>query len=87
VKGCASAGCRNLPVSIGLSCLICTLVYTLANVAFYAGVSLDEVVESSAVAVTFAEHHFPAWVAAAMPICVALSCFGTVNGVLMTSSR
>lgn len=78
---------RNLPISIGLSCLICTVVYTLANVAFYAGVTLDEVVESSAVAVTFAEHNFPSWVAALMPICVALSCFGTVNGVLMTSSR
>uniref|UniRef100_A0A915L5E6 Uncharacterized protein n=1 Tax=Romanomermis culicivorax TaxID=13658 RepID=A0A915L5E6_ROMCU len=77
---------RNLPLSIGLSCLICTVVYTLANLAFYAGVSLTEIVESEAVAVTFAEHHY-GFLAPIMPLCVAMSCFGTVNGVLLTSSR
>lgn len=77
---------RNLPLAIFLSCFICTVVYTFANVAFYAGVTLEEIVESQAVAVTFAEHHYGmfAWV---MPLCVAMSCFGTVNGMLMTSSR
>lgn len=77
---------RNLPIAIGLSCLICTVVYTFANLAFYAGVTLDEIVDSSAVAVTFAEHHY-GYFAMLMPICVAMSCFGTVNGVLLTSSR
>lgn len=63
-----------------------TIVYTLTNVAFYAGVSPDELLESKAVAVTFANRFYGvmSWI---MPILVGFSCFGTVNGVMLTSSR
>ncbi|VDM39207.1 unnamed protein product [Toxocara canis] len=77
---------KNLPRAIAISCAICTLVYCLANVAFYAGTSPDELLESNAIAVDFADrfYGFLAWV---MPVLVAFSCFGTVNGVMLTSSR
>jgi L-type amino acid transporter 8 len=77
---------RNLPLAIFISCGLCTLVYCLANLAFYAGTSVDELLESKAIAVTFADKYYgPA--SFIMPILVAGSCFGTVNGVMLTSSR
>ncbi|KAH7719123.1 amino acid permease [Aphelenchoides avenae] len=77
---------RNLPLAIFISCGVCTLVYCLANLAFYAGTSVDELLESKAIAVTFADKYYGP-LAFIMPILVAGSCFGTVNGVMLTSSR
>ncbi|CAJ0572788.1 unnamed protein product, partial [Mesorhabditis spiculigera] len=77
---------RNLPRAIAISCTLCTVIYTLTNLAFYAGTSADDLLDSPAVAVLFANRFF--WYfAPLMPIFVALSCFGTVNGVMLTSSR
>lgn len=77
---------KNLPRAIAISCTICTLVYCLANIAFYAGTSPDELLESKAIAVTFANKFYGpmSWI---MPVLVGFSCFGTVNGVMLTSSR
>lgn len=54
--------------------------------AFYTILSPIEVLGSKAVAVTFAEKIFGpfAWT---IPVFVALSTFGAVNGILLTSSR
>lgn len=49
---------KNLPRAIAISCTLVTVVYVLANVAFYTILSPDEVLGSSAVAVTFAERAF-----------------------------
>lgn len=81
----------------------------LTNIAFYTILSPDEVLGSSAVAVTFAERAFGmfAWTIPGMSndcvisfkmatykntakkstVFVALSTFGAVNGILLTSSR
>ena len=75
-----------MPLAIGISCTICTVVYTLTNVAFYAGTSPEVLLESTAIAVTFANRFYGIF-AFIMPILVACSCFGTVNGVMLTSSR
>ncbi|VDP08877.1 unnamed protein product [Soboliphyme baturini] len=77
---------RNLPIAIATSITMCIIVYTLTNIAFYAGLSSDELLESTAVAVTFANRYYGvfAWT---MSIFVAMSCFGAVNGILLTSSR
>lgn len=49
---------KNLPRAIAISCTLVTVVYVLTNVAFYTILSPDEVLGSSAVAVTFAERAF-----------------------------
>ncbi|CAH0721296.1 unnamed protein product, partial [Brenthis ino] len=77
---------RNLPRAIAISCALVTVVYTLTNVAFYTTLSPTEVLGSAAVAVTFAERLF-GWFALSIPLFVAASTFGAVNGVLLTSSR
>lgn len=77
---------RNLPLAIGISCSLVTVVYVLTNVAFYTTLSPMEVLGSKAVAVTFADRLFGPF-AIIIPIFVALSTFGAVNGILLTSSR
>lgn len=77
---------RNLPLAIAISCTLVTVVYVLTNVAFYTTLSPPEVIVSEAVAVSFADKLFGpfAW---CIPVFVALSTFGAVNGILLTSSR
>ncbi|XP_073970334.1 large neutral amino acids transporter small subunit 2 isoform X2 [Rhodnius prolixus] len=77
---------RNLPRAIAISCTLVTIVYTMTNVAFYTVLSPEEVLESEAVAVTYANRLFGA-MAWTIPVFVALSTFGAVNGILLTSSR
>lgn len=75
-----------MPLAIAISCTLVTLVYVLTNVAFYTTLSPVEVLGSEAVAVSFANRLFGpfAWT---IPVFVALSTFGAVNGILLTSSR
>ncbi|VDP14537.1 unnamed protein product, partial [Onchocerca flexuosa] len=42
---------RNLPLAIAISCTICTVIYTLTNVALYTVITPDEMLSSPAVAV------------------------------------
>ena len=42
---------RNLPLAILISCISCTLIYVLTNVALYTVISPDEMLTSPAVAV------------------------------------
>lgn len=73
-------------MAIAISCTLVTVVYVLTNVAFYTTLSPIEVLGSEAVAVSFADKLFGpfAW---CIPVFVALSTFGAVNGILLTSSR
>merc|ERR1711983_141331 len=76
---------KNLPRAIAISCTLVTVVYVLTNVAFYTTLSVPEVLGSEAVAVTFAQRMF-GYFAFLIPIFVAMSTFGGVNGILLTSS-
>lgn len=77
---------KNLPKAIFISCILCTVVYTLTIIAFHSTLSVAEVLKAEAVGVTFAERLYGhmAWI---VPVFVALSTFGGVNGILFTSSR
>ncbi|XP_077479049.1 asc-type amino acid transporter 1 [Stigmatopora argus] len=77
---------KNLPRAIYISIPLVTLVYTMTNIAYFTSMTPEELLASNAVAVTFGEKLLGmfSWV---MPISVALSTFGGINGYLFTSSR
>ncbi|CAG2163374.1 unnamed protein product [Oppiella nova] len=77
---------KNLPRAIFISCILVTVVYTLTIIAFHSTLSVGEVLGAEAVAVTFAERLY-GWMAWIVPVFVAMSTFGGVNGILLTSSR
>lgn len=77
---------KNLPKAIMISCVLVTVVYTLTIVAFHTTLSVGEVLGAEAVAVTFASRLYGGF-AILVPIFVAMSTFGGVNGILFTSSR
>ncbi|XP_023242855.1 large neutral amino acids transporter small subunit 1-like [Centruroides sculpturatus] len=77
---------RNLPRAICIGLGMVTAVYLLANLAYFAVLSPTEMLSSPAVALTFSNKLFGslAWT---MPLLVAVSTLGSVNGLLFTSSR
>ncbi|PAA49466.1 hypothetical protein BOX15_Mlig030785g5, partial [Macrostomum lignano] len=77
---------KNLPRAIYLSLPIVTIVYVLANLAYFIVLSPYEISTTEAVAVSFAEKYYGVF-AFVMPLAVSMSCFGAVNGLLFTSGR
>ncbi|XP_039256720.1 large neutral amino acids transporter small subunit 2-like [Styela clava] len=77
---------RNLPRAILISMPLVTIVYILANVAYFSAMSPNDLLASDAVAVTLGNNLLGvmAWI---IPISVAMSTFGGVNGSLLVSSR
>ncbi|KAJ8958821.1 hypothetical protein NQ318_019581 [Aromia moschata] len=77
---------KNLPRAIWIALPMVTGVYVLANVAYFAVLSGVEIESSPAVALSFGMKMFGTltWL---VPVFVALSTFGGVNGILFTSAR
>ncbi|XP_048365841.1 cystine/glutamate transporter [Sphaerodactylus townsendi] len=77
---------RNIPLAICTSMVIVTVGYVLTNVAYFTTISPEDLLTSKAVAVTFSERLLGSF-SLAVPIFVALSCFGSMNGGIFAVSR
>ncbi|XP_005809048.2 cystine/glutamate transporter [Xiphophorus maculatus] len=77
---------KTVPLAICISMAIVTSCYVLTNVAYYTVMSAEELLASEAVAVTFAERLLGNF-SVVVPVFVALSCFGSMNGGHFALSR
>ncbi|VEN59340.1 unnamed protein product [Callosobruchus maculatus] len=77
---------RNLPRAICISMPVVTLVYVITNIAYFVVLSQEDILSSEAVAVTFSRKMLGAF-SFVMPIFVACSTFGSLNGAIFASSR
>jgi solute carrier family 7 (L-type amino acid transporter), member 5 len=77
---------KNLPRAIYISLPLVTGIYVLANAAYLAVLTPQEMIASNAIAVTFGDKvlTYGAWI---IPIMVAISAFGGLSVHIMTSSR
>lgn len=77
---------KNLPRAIMISMIFIIVIYLVANVAYLGVLSPQQMTRSTAVAVTFAEHTMGVmqWL---MPILIAISAVGTINGTVLSMSR
>lgn len=77
---------RTLPLAIFIGMPLITLIYVLTNIAYFAVLTPLEVRLSEATAVTFGERMMGifSW---CVPVFVAMSCFGGLNGCIMSTSR
>jgi L-type amino acid transporter 5 len=75
-----------LPRAIYISLPLITIIYVLANIAYFTVLSAQQMLSSNAVAVTFADQMLGvmSW---CMPLFVAASTFGAVNGGIYAASR
>ncbi|MFH4974646.1 hypothetical protein AB6A40_001355 [Gnathostoma spinigerum] len=77
---------KNLPRAIYISIPVVTIIYMLVNIAYFAVLPAADVIHSPAVAVTFADATMGKF-SLIMPLIVAASCIGGLNGVIFASSR
>ncbi|XP_061581892.1 cystine/glutamate transporter isoform X1 [Cololabis saira] len=77
---------KTVPLAICISMAIVTSCYVLINIAYYTVMSAEELLASEAVAVTFAEKLLGNF-SVAVPVFVAMSCFGSMNGSVFALSR
>jgi L-type amino acid transporter 9 len=77
---------RNLPLAIMIGLPLTIVIYILTNISYFTVLSIDDMLSSPAVAITWAERVIPGavWL---IPIFVALSTFGTGNGSLFSGGR
>jgi APA family basic amino acid/polyamine antiporter len=80
---------RTLPLALLIGCLIVTLLYVLANIAYANVLSLPEIAHApeDRVATAVATRLFGAGAAAATAAAIMISTFGCVNGLILSGAR
>lgn len=75
-----------MPRAIVISMVVCTLIYILTNIAYFAVLPTEVIKKSDAIAVVFGERIHPSatWI---IQISVSLSTMGGLNGAIFASSR
>uniref|UniRef100_A0A8C0BQ58 XCT protein n=1 Tax=Buteo japonicus TaxID=224669 RepID=A0A8C0BQ58_9AVES len=81
-----SLSCRNIPLAVIVSVITVIVGYMLTNISYYTVLGMQDVLASPAVAVSFVQRAFKSLISV-VPVLVALSCFGTMNGGIFTFSR
>lgn len=69
-----------------ISLFTVTAIYILVNISYFAVLSVPEILDSQAVAMTFADLAMGRF-APIMPIFVAVSCAGGLNSIIFAASR
>uniref|UniRef100_A0A8C4X5P8 Solute carrier family 7 member 11 n=1 Tax=Erpetoichthys calabaricus TaxID=27687 RepID=A0A8C4X5P8_ERPCA len=77
---------KNIPLSIILSMVTVTISYLLTNISYYTVMTSQDVLESNAVAVTFADRALQGF-SSVIPVLVAVSCLGSLLGSCFTTPR
>jgi basic amino acid/polyamine antiporter, APA family len=80
---------RNVPLSLALGTLIVIALYVLANVAYLAVLPLQQVqnAPSDRVAGAMFQAIFPQAGAQIMAVIIMVSCFGCINGMVLSGAR
>lgn len=77
---------KTIPKTIIAAIAFVTFVYVITNVAYFVALSPEEVLQSDAVAVSYGLRVLGNWWLL-MPLAVALSVIGSMNGTFFTASR
>lgn len=77
---------RNLPLAMFIAMPLITFVYVMTNVAYFSVLTTYEMLQTEATALTFAQRTLGKG-AGVMSFFVSLSCFGGLNGAILSSSR
>ncbi|XP_077449433.1 cystine/glutamate transporter [Stigmatopora argus] len=77
---------RTIPLTITCSMVTVTVLYVLVNVSYYTIMTPAELLQSDAVAVTFANRALRG-LSTVIPLLVALSCLGALNGGFFSAPR
>merc|ERR1712168_456008 len=77
---------RNFPIAVWFAIPLVAVVYVCANIAYLTVMTPSEIIDSDAVAVTFAYRALGKW-AWIVPVGVVCSTFGTANGSMFTAGR
>lgn len=78
---------RTLPLSLLIGIPIVAISYMLVNLAFFATLSYEQILQSDAVALPFGEATLGKAGLVIIPLLVAVSNFGSLVGTLFTGSR
>ncbi|EPT06173.1 hypothetical protein FOMPIDRAFT_124911 [Fomitopsis schrenkii] len=78
---------KNIPRAIHSSMIIVTLLFLLANLAYFVVLDKDTVARSNTVALDFGRALFGPMGGVPFALMVAISCFGALNGSSFTASR